>query len=411
MLSTFVYKQVRLFLRSIVLINIYLFYTQWWRIRLGHPDFSIFYTAAKILQMGRGADLYNDALQESVQRSFSHAVDVRGSILPYNHPAFEALLFRPLAHFSYFTAFRIYLVFNILLVAAIALVVRRYLPELGRLSKSMWLLIGFAFPPLVLSLIQGQDTPWIVLCYCLAFGAWERNAEAEMGVWLGLGLCKFHLVVPFLLAPLVQRRWRMLASFSAVALVLAAISVWIVGWKSLHEYPEYALWTEHVAKFHWNVQHYNAPNLRGTVLSSLPERFWPVGEKIVPVVSLGLLGFGVYLWQRAGQGSDARALAFSVNLIIAHLVSYHSWFQDMSLLFLPVLLLLDVTLRRPDVSRADLRFVWIVTGIFFYMPLYELLVSKEHLHLMTWLVLVLLGATVALLRREVRDAEPTPVLA
>ena len=37
----------------------------------GLPDFSIFYTAGQIVRDGHGGRLYDDALQESVQRSFS----------------------------------------------------------------------------------------------------------------------------------------------------------------------------------------------------------------------------------------------------------------------------------------------------------------------------------------------------
>jgi len=37
----------------------------------GLPDFSGFYTAGRILREGYGSRLYDDVLQESVQRSFS----------------------------------------------------------------------------------------------------------------------------------------------------------------------------------------------------------------------------------------------------------------------------------------------------------------------------------------------------
>jgi hypothetical protein len=50
----------------------------------GLPDFTIFYTAGQIVRDGHGRRLYDDALQESLQRSFSRrAVQRCGTILPY----------------------------------------------------------------------------------------------------------------------------------------------------------------------------------------------------------------------------------------------------------------------------------------------------------------------------------------
>jgi hypothetical protein len=62
------------------------------------------------LRDGHGSRLYDDDLQESIQRSFSPlAVQKRGTILPYLHLPYEALLFAPLARFSYVTAYAIWL--------------------------------------------------------------------------------------------------------------------------------------------------------------------------------------------------------------------------------------------------------------------------------------------------------------
>src|ERR1700737_2616415 len=99
----------------------------------GLPDFSGSYTAGLLLRDGYGSRLYDDDLQESVQRSFSPlAVQKRGTILPYLHLPYEALLYAPLARFSYLTAYAIWLAVNLALLCAIPLLLRERLEALGK---------------------------------------------------------------------------------------------------------------------------------------------------------------------------------------------------------------------------------------------------------------------------------------
>ena len=83
--------------------------------RMGLPDFSGAYTAGRILRDGQGGQLYDDDLQESMQRSFlpQCAQRQRRTILPSYHLPYEALLYTPLAHFSYLTAYGIWLGVNL----------------------------------------------------------------------------------------------------------------------------------------------------------------------------------------------------------------------------------------------------------------------------------------------------------
>src|SRR5580658_7697280 len=74
-------------------------------VRQGYPDFTIFYTAGKMLRQGLGHSLYDGALQYQVQQSFASGVRIRKGPLPYNHPPFEALIFLPLASLDYAMAY------------------------------------------------------------------------------------------------------------------------------------------------------------------------------------------------------------------------------------------------------------------------------------------------------------------
>ena len=82
---------------------------------------------------GQGTRLYDDSLQEPVQRSFAPLAAERrgGAILPYNHLPFEVVLFVPLARFSFVTAYAIWLILNVALLCSIPCLLRKRLPELG----------------------------------------------------------------------------------------------------------------------------------------------------------------------------------------------------------------------------------------------------------------------------------------
>jgi len=400
--------RIAIFLAVMVGLHGYLLVRKWSHIQRGYADFSIFYTAGQILHQGRGTELYNEALQESVQGSFAAAVSEQGEILPYNHPPFEAVVFRPLARFSYLTSYKIWMAINCFMVVVATLVLRRNLPGvLGEAPQWLWVLAGFGFPPIGFALIQGQDSIWILLCYCMAFGAMRKDHDGWAGVWLGLALCKFHFVMPFLLAPLLQRRWKLIGAFLATGAALVGVAFWAVGVAGVLEYPRYAWWTDHTAQFSWNVTHAITPNLRGALLTPLPATWWPVGEVVVVAVSVVLMAWACYLWLRAGEMWDWRALAFAANLAATELVSYHAGAQDLSMLFLAVLVLLAFWMSRNDLSAVRTRWIRRLVGLLFFTPLYILLFLRiQQLQLIAWLVLALcvaLWESTRVAEREARE--------
>ena len=62
----------------------------------GDPDFTVFYTAGKMLREGRASQLYEPRRSRPCRESLPTDSDLRRGPLPYIHPPFEALLFVPL---------------------------------------------------------------------------------------------------------------------------------------------------------------------------------------------------------------------------------------------------------------------------------------------------------------------------
>jgi len=232
MLSEPTQKKLVLYFCAMIFLHGYVLWQARLSIPEGLPDFSGSYTAGRILREGRGSQLYDDDLQESIQRSFSaRAIEKRRTILPYIHLPYEALLYAPLAYFSYLMAYAIWLGVNLVLLCSIPFLLRKRLEGLGQAPVYFWLLASFAFFPIFGALIQGQDSILLLFLYCLAWRSLERRSEFAPGGWLALGLFKYQLVVPFVL-PL-WRRKKLIAGFISIAAILGLVSLAITGWHSL----------------------------------------------------------------------------------------------------------------------------------------------------------------------------------
>src|SRR5208282_5293701 len=126
---------------------------------------------------------------------------------------------------------------NIGILFGVALLLR---PSIGLLRiMSPWesVLVAAAFFPVFECLLQGQDSILQLLVCVLAWKALEKEEDFLAGCWFALGAFKFQLMLPIVLLVAVWKRSRVLLGFAAVSAVLAAISVALVGWQGLLQYP------------------------------------------------------------------------------------------------------------------------------------------------------------------------------
>ena len=345
----------------------------------GLPDFSIFYTAGRIVRDGQGARLYDDSLQEPVQRSFAPLAAERrgGAILPYNHLPFEVMLFVPLARFSFVTAYAIWLILNVALLCSIPCLLRKRLPELGKAPLYLWLLACFAFYPIFMALIQGQDSILLLFLYCLAYEALERRSELAAGGWLALGLYKYHLVLPFVGS--LWRRNRLIAGFLTAAGGLGLISLAITGWQGLVSYPRYVWGTEHDPKYVLNSLQGQTANLRGLISAMVPAAHSAIGTGLVIFFSAIVLLVMMSAAARISwEDSTCRQALLALNLVGTILISYHIYVHDLSVLFLAILLALEVLLSDRFIPNWMRTVLWVSIAILSLSPAYMVLSLGYH---------------------------------
>lgn len=412
MLSQPTQRKLAFYFSAMIFVHGYVLWQARRFIPEGLPDFSIFYTAGRILHDGHGARLYDDALQESVQRSFSPlALENRGTILPYNHPPFEAVLFVPLAVFSYLTAYSIWLVVNVALLFSALLLLRSQLGVLGKAPSYLWILGSLAFFPIFMALIRGQDSVLLLFLYCLAFVALRRSAEALAGSWLGLGLYKYHLVLPFAF-PLLPRK-RLLAGFAAVAASLGLISLAVTGWQGLIAYPGYVWRSDHDMRYAWNTTQSNTANLHGMIWALVPESHALLRAGLVVLASVVVLSAMVMAWRKGfGANPECRQALFALGLVGTVLVSYHIYVHDLSLLFLAILLVLEILLSASPIPRWTRTTLSVCLAILFFSPLYVVLTLRySQLQLMAMVLLIFFIGLLSLinsLRAAKTDAAVSP---
>jgi hypothetical protein len=361
----------------------------------GYGDFASFYTAGKILQRGQGARLYERTLQWKIQQEFAPTVTIRSGPLPYIRPAFEALLFLPLANFGYPVGYALWTAVKLLALFTIPFVVP---VETGGAKPMRYaaleILACLAFFPIAFDLIQGQDSILLLLLLALAFTSLQRGAEGRAGVFLGLGLFKFHLVIPIFCIFLLRRKTRIIRGFLATAVILLLLSGLLVGWSGMLAYPRY-LWDLNRNPGLLGIKSRSMPNLRGLISPLLPLGAIPttVHWMLVIVVLLGIV-ITAKLW-RVDRESRALAAGFSLSVVTTILTSYYANSYDLTLLMLPVLILGRRFVQASEIDGAPRLLFLVATAALMFSPLYWVLVLRFDQFYWVALVLLLLAVSLA----------------
>ncbi len=277
-------------------------------LRNGYQDFTVFYRGAELFRAGQMAQLHD------------------------LHPAFEELVFVPFTYLGYFPAYAAWTLLNLVMVTLSLALVRKTFEEVGRLSPLILILSVAAFAPVVRALIQGQDSILLLLLVTLCVFLLARNRVVLAGAVLGLGMFKFHLVLPLALL-LAVRRPRLLLGLFPVTAGLLAIWTTMVGWHGIVDYAHFIAHENHGAG---GTRTTAMPNLHGMIAQLAGNR----GGCFVTVAAIVCAAavFGIVLWKIGGRGAVTRSV-FAVATVTCILVGYHAVIHDLTLL-LPVVLML-----------------------------------------------------------------------
>lgn len=354
-----------LLLAAIGLVSIYL--AHHFPATGGGTDFPEFYAAAKIVGNGRGHDLYDPAIQRQFQIQYTGRVGTY-----FNHPSFEALIYLAFASWPPHRAYVLWSLLNMALLVVVARSLQHY--AFTRVGWQVLLALFLVFAPVLLNLLQGQDSVLLLFFVAMSLVALTQRKEFLAGCLLACGLFKFHLVLPLALILAVNRTKKFLLGFLSLALVLALISVAVCGPTLFVAYPRFllALPTLEFSGIHpWQMA-----NMRGLAALFIPG--WRSGSFVLTIAaSLLMISIALRRSIVARRQSQAAALIFASAVLVAVLVSYHLSPHDLSLLLLPMSVISGYMLSSTPISTW-IRTVLIASLVILYLPVLHLLLLAAH---------------------------------
>ena len=318
-------------------------------IRAGYFDFVLYYSAAKILKDGNGAQLFDLEVQRSYQKNFGGGH--RDWDLPFNHPPYELLPLLPLVSLSFPVAHALWTAISFLLLA---IALARLFPFVEATHRVLFAFMVPAFFPTITALKMGQDSAITVLLMAETFVSLKHKRYAIAGGLLALGLYKPQFVLPLLGILFMHGRWTSILGFLSVGLLLAAISLAMVGPDGLMGLA--TLWLPMINRGHvvWPEL---MTNLRGLIYVVLqPAGLTEAPNVLTLVFSVITYVTALQLWPRsAEEKGELFDLRFAAAVVMTALVSFHSYSYDGTLLVIPLIIMLNQILKAPGPSPVRHR--------------------------------------------------------
>jgi len=341
------------------------------------------------------SNLFDYEHQKTVQDRLVSKAD---GLLPFIRPAYEALLFAPLSYLPYRAAYFSFLCVNLLLLLICFLVCRNELSHPGTFAQPKPGLQIFIFYPVMVAILQGQDSILLLLGFCLAYRCLKAGRTTLAGILLGLMMFKFQITIP--LAALLLFRYASRAFFSGLVAgtgLVGLLSIATVGWNIVASFTRVVKLTASATLVPnspalFGVVPLAMPNLKGLIsgitLNRLPG---PVIFAVTMVLSLAI-AIGIIRKLRATKPS--LGVSFSMALTGALLLSYYLHLQDFSVLLLP----LGLVAAEKNLNLA--RAAW----LFYIAPPMLLFAGHSLIFLLSMLLILLL---VALIQVADSDVKPT----
>jgi hypothetical protein len=345
-------------------------------------DLRIFMTGVDMVKSGHGHQLYHFDAQEKAQTNLYPETHTSG-LLPFNHLAYELLFYWPVSALSYRAALIVWAVANLGLLFLIAWLLAPYSQNLIRMTGLPLSLYFLAFYPVMYMLGEGQDSLIFLLLLTLSLRAMDSDRSFLAGFLLALACFKFHLALLIAFFVLfLARKWRGVGGLITGAVLVAGISLAIVGPAIVHDYP--AMLRQQEVMTPWGFVPWFMPNLRGLIAWALAPKF--DAGMILPVVFMisAIVGI-VSTWAvlrrgRTSSGDDGvrrekndESLLYAFAVLTTLLISYHLHMQDLTLALLPMLVLVERVLRE----RRDVRMIWLAMFISSIGALYLYRIAAE----------------------------------
>lgn len=314
-------------------------------------DFVGFYTAGAMIRDGYGSSLYNFDLQMQYQRNILPGLQFEHGALVYVNPPYAALPFALLARLPLISAYIIWALVQIGLLAWLIKSINSIIQSYEKIERRLIISAVIAFPLLLVNLVQGAFSLFLLVCLVQFYMAIKRGREFTAGAWIGCGLIKpqnMLLVGVFLVG---SRRWKAILSTALVGLILFVLCGWFFGWGIWLTYAK-SLGLYNSAYNQYGVSPGAMYNLRGTLTLILKGGYAAVINQISWIALICTIPVVFFIWwKRDCESSGCLELRLSLTILLGLFFSPHFNPHDGLLLVLPALLFY-VYLRQRGLPRT-----------------------------------------------------------
>ena len=185
----------------------------------GTGDFLAFFVGGTLVREGRGAALYDFAVQRAVHDSV--LAEHPETIQRYLNPPVLAIAIAPSTALGYVPSF---LLFTLAMVIALIGTVLVAVPVIPGIRAVPWgattaLLLTAGYLPIALTMFGGQDTVLTLFLLAGVYAGLRTRRPVAAGIFLGLLTYKPQFAILPGLLMLVQREWRAVKAAAVVGLL------------------------------------------------------------------------------------------------------------------------------------------------------------------------------------------------
>ncbi len=335
-----------------------------WPDGLFATDFPQFYAAAWILRDGLGPSLFDMNVQAAFREKLklvSAVTDVGRSVVfgnPYFYPPPLAVMFVPFALLPLPWA---YLFWSALSLTAFVAAILLHLGNHSR--RRLWTVGMLSYLGVIMTLREGQVHGLLTLALSLSLLALAGGRPGLGGVLLGLLWLKPQLALLFPVVFLAKRRWRELGGMAATGLVIAGLSLIVLGPEGMAGYVELL---RRNSGFNPSplTSAWAMVNWRALLAGLIPDATEASGSALTLLAATATTLLMLLAWRGRWEPASPRfPLQVLATVLATAIVTPHSHFSGTALALAPLAMLIG----KP--SAGTLRpWIWCLLALSYLLP-------------------------------------------
>jgi hypothetical protein len=318
-------------------------------------DYVSYLTAARLIKSNYSTELYDVDRQLQVQaKILGKNPETMGSILLYLYLPFSALIFYPLTLISLISGYRLILLVNLVLLAAVGFIFKMTFVK-GNTGHLKYILLPFLFLPSLMVVYTGQLSALLLLVYVSIYTTLIKKKYLSAGLISGLLLIKpqHFLIVPFIFLIVKGKKEYYIGAVISMC-ILMIISWKITGINALVHYPSFLINTNN---YEFNVD-FNDLYTIFPILEKLT-RLLNIDKAIAFLINSILYFATLALFKAKFVNKKDIKKYFIIAILLSLTFMVRVYIQDLILLLIPIYYFLS---KKTVLNQRKLLV------IFFFLP-------------------------------------------